>query len=230
VWLEVKVQFYGIPVAGKRSSVPIPKSTSVLRLERATIIRVTIKSRDLKDDLARADHTLAKITQTAERKPPKLRTYRHRPRGIPCKESTRETKYRTIFFREPEYEQTCHVGGETQVASGVSGLATLIGLHDCTLDIKFIHFVDSPLVLRTSSFFLFSVPAIHSTFHNISLNYGISSNLYMYQVTCFISGLPIYIQNLHLTKYRQHLQTLHQTTSQRCRTHRPRKLLPLPIL
>ena len=121
-------------------------------------------------------------------------------------------------------------GGETQAASGVSGLATLIGLHDCTLDTQFIHFVDSPLVLRTSSFFLFSVPAIHPTFHNISLTYGISSNLYIYQVTPFISGLRIYIRNLHLTKYRHHLQTLHQTTSARCRTHRPRKLLPLPIL
>ena len=43
VWLEVKDQFYGIPVAGKRSSVPIPKSTLVMRLERATIIRVTIE-------------------------------------------------------------------------------------------------------------------------------------------------------------------------------------------
>ena len=60
MWLEVKVQFYGIPVAGKRFSVPIPKSTPVMRLERATIIRVTIKGRDLKDDLARADQTSTK--------------------------------------------------------------------------------------------------------------------------------------------------------------------------
>jgi hypothetical protein len=77
----------------RRSSFPIQKFYAPFDARARNHHRVQLQRlrvTDLKDDLAEADHTSTKITQTAERKPPKLRNYRHHPGDIQSEESTCE--------------------------------------------------------------------------------------------------------------------------------------------